>query len=398
MGLFSKVAGMFFATDEKVKVSSQDTTASRLESKIVAGTNVTIAKQNAGANESIVVNAQGGVTGFTGSVNTASPNNLVNASRLLVDVPTTNGDLVIQPKGTGAIIANLPDGTIVGGNKRGFQVVDLQMGRNSPSQVAWAQYSVIIGGDRNTIGANAFHAITGGVSNNIPSTGQNAIALGMANTAGAQGTIVIGSNNTIDINSQWSVILGGNGSSPVNTITDSVSSVIIGSQNNVSSAQHALVTGHRATATRFGQYSRSVNQFAAQGDCQMEQMIVQRQTTDATPTELTCSGINPLNASYRISIATDTTYTFHGIVTARRTDVDGETAGWEIKGVIRNDAGTTAAVGTFTVTQLGANAGNTWTLAVTADNTNDALVLTGTGESGKTIRWGATITLMKVSG
>jgi hypothetical protein len=139
--------------------------------------------------------------------------------------------------------------------------------------------------------------------------------------------------------------------------------------------------------------------FANVGDCQEERHMLRVATTNSTPTELSINGTGDfLTTPNRIRILTDTTYTFHGIVTARRTDVDGETAGWEIKGVISNNAGTTAAVGTFTVTQLGANAGNAWTLAVTADNTNDALVLTGTGETGKTIRWGATITLMKVSG
>lgn len=100
----------------------------------------------------------------------------------------------------------------------------------------------------------------------------------------------------------------------------------------------------------------------------------------------------------RISIASDATYTFTGLVTARRTDADNESAGWEIKGVIDNNAGTTALVGSVTVTALGDDSAGTWLVAVEADNTNDALVIKVTGENSKTIRWGATVTLMKVKG
>ncbi len=43
-----------------VKVSAADTTANYLENKIVAGTNVTITKLNAGGNEQLRIAASGG--------------------------------------------------------------------------------------------------------------------------------------------------------------------------------------------------------------------------------------------------------------------------------------------------------------------------------------------------
>jgi len=47
------VTGFDAASDEKIKISAQDTTPNFLQSKIVAGTNITITLNNAGGNESI---------------------------------------------------------------------------------------------------------------------------------------------------------------------------------------------------------------------------------------------------------------------------------------------------------------------------------------------------------
>ena len=67
----------------------------------------------------------------------------------------------------------------------------------------------------------------------------------------------------------------------------------------------------------------------------------------------------------------------------------GNTKGWTIEGVIKRGAGvgTTALVGTPTVTSLYADAGaSTWTIAVTADTTNGGLAVTFTGQAATTIR------------
>ena len=69
------------ATDEKAKVSANDTTAGFLNGKLVAGTNITLTENNNGGDETLTIAAAGGVTGFTASDNTASPNNTVNEPR-----------------------------------------------------------------------------------------------------------------------------------------------------------------------------------------------------------------------------------------------------------------------------------------------------------------------------
>jgi hypothetical protein len=53
-------AGGGGGVDEKVKISSADTTPNFLENKITAGANITLTKQNAGANETIEISSTGG--------------------------------------------------------------------------------------------------------------------------------------------------------------------------------------------------------------------------------------------------------------------------------------------------------------------------------------------------
>lgn len=103
-------------------------------------------------------------TGFTAALNTSSPNNTVNASSLTASGGTTNQDAVIAPKGTGALIAAIPDSSSAGGNKRGSYAVDLQLYRSTATQVASGQYSALIGGNYNTA-AGHYSAVSGGQYN-----------------------------------------------------------------------------------------------------------------------------------------------------------------------------------------------------------------------------------------
>lgn len=56
-----------------------------------------------------------------------------------------------QPKGSGAFLAQFPDGTAAGGNPRGQNAVDLQTLRSAAAQVAAGNYSAILGGRDNAL-------------------------------------------------------------------------------------------------------------------------------------------------------------------------------------------------------------------------------------------------------
>ena len=67
---------------------------------------------------------------------------------------------------------------------------------------------------------------------------------------------------------------------------------------------------------------------------------------------------------------------------------------WEIKGLLVNDGGTTTlANSAITVIQ---NA-SSWGLALSADNTNNALKIQVTGEASHNIRWVANIQTAEVT-
>ena len=98
-----------------------------------------------------------------------------------------------------------------------------------------------------------------------------------------------------------------------------------------------------------------------------------------------------------MTIASDTTYAFRILLVARRTNADNESAAYEFVGCIDNNAGTTALVGSVTKTVIAEDT-SAWDADVTADNTNDALIITVTGENSKTIYWVATVWTVEVTG
>ncbi len=134
--------------------------------------------------------------------------------------------------------------------------------------------------------------------------------------------------------------------------------------------------------TRVGSSSFASGNFSALADAQTVVGILRRSTTNATPAELFLDG-----SSTRMVLPNDTTWTFDCTVVARRTDADGESAGYKLVGVIdrQTNAASTALVGTVTTTVI-AEDNAAWDVTATADTTNGALVITVTNEAGKTVR------------
>lgn len=87
----------------------------------------------------------GGLTNLTEVVSRTSPNNTVPAMGIAAAGTEANIDLVLAPKGSGAIVAYIPNGTTTGGNKRGQYAVDLQLYRGTSAQVASGFCSFVTG-------------------------------------------------------------------------------------------------------------------------------------------------------------------------------------------------------------------------------------------------------------
>ena len=123
-----------------------------------------------------------------------------------------NVDFVLSPKGTGAILAQQPDGTATGGDNRGTYAVDLQRYRNLSTQVASGGYSTIGGGRINT-SAGLFSTISGGQLNTA-SEFNSTIAGGAVNTASGNFSFIGGGQNNTS-SGDFSLVGGGrNNTSP----------------------------------------------------------------------------------------------------------------------------------------------------------------------------------------
>jgi hypothetical protein len=209
--------------------------------------------KNSGGSVLELFSAAGGLTYFTEAQNTGTPNATIPVDSLKAVSAATNADFAVIPKGTGSILAAIPDNAPTGGDKRGTNAVDLQTSRLLTIQVASGQSSVISGGENNrasgplaTIGggttnissnyrttvsggisntASGIHATVGGGYNN-QSTGEASFTVGEANTASGSRAVAIGQSNT----------------------SSGTNAVAIG-QSNISSAQGSLAVNIGNTAS-----------------------------------------------------------------------------------------------------------------------------------------------------
>jgi hypothetical protein len=242
--------------------------------------------------------------------------------------------------------------------------------------VASGDWSFVGGGVKNTASCLGAAVVGGGVF----SSGSY-----FANTASGTSSFVGGgTNNTAS--GGYSAITGGlsNVASGTGTfIGASDSSTASGAYSSILSGQRAITRGIIGNAVFGAGAPISLNVGAGQAAL----LILNRQTTDATPTVLT-SETNAAGTTNQVILPNNSAYFFTGEVVAGVTG-GGNTKGWTIEGVIKRgaNAASTALVGTPTVTSTYADAGaSTWVIAVTADTTNGGLAVTFTGQASTTIR------------
>jgi hypothetical protein len=337
------------------------------------GTNGQVLSTNGSGVLSFVTAGGGGVTGFTSAENTTAPNATVYVDSLTASAASTDADVAFVAKGAGATLAQVPTGTTAGGNKRGTYATDLQKDRQAASQVASGAWSVLGGGYRCTVsGDNAVvvggdqnratlsNAFVGSGYNNLASNFYAAVVSGDSNTASGQYAFIgAGSSNTADA-SFSSVLSGSRG-----TTRSIISNSVISSSNPIANAV---------------------------GVSQSALLVLGVQTTNATATILR-SNTSAATTTNQAILPNNSAYFFRGEVIAGVTGA-GDSKGWTIEGVIKrgSGAGTTALVGTPTVTSLYADTGAaTWSITATADTTNGGLAITVTGQASTTIRWVAQI-------
>jgi len=194
---------------------------------------------------------------------TSDPN-VATQTSAVIQADSGNTNLVIAPSGTGALVAQIPDGTATGGNARGTNAVDLQISRANANEVASGQQSVIIGGYNNR--ASGIFSMAGGGQNiatnqyalclgggfNTSSGGFSTVTGGSGNTASSNFATVSGGESNTASSGSWSTVGGGS----TNTASSSYSTISGGQSNTASTNTHATVVGGSSN-TSSGQYALS---------------------------------------------------------------------------------------------------------------------------------------------
>lgn len=173
-------------------------------------------------------------------------------------------------------------------------------------------------------------------------------------------------------------------------------------------ASHAA--GKDALAPRALQKSHSGGKFVANGDAQHCEMSLRGITSNNTPYALRTNNVGssqPITLTgvqtNVLTITASRAYKLKIEAVARRTDAQGEMAGFSWDGLVgRDSTGSARIIGTPTEAAWGDTpATDAWVLAVsinTTDATDNYVAVTVTGETGKTIRWVAKAEWVEVAG
>jgi hypothetical protein len=246
-----------------------------------------------------------------------------------------NSSIVISPKGTGAfIVGSKPSEGSTATLKRGDYAIDIQTSIAAGSAVASGSRSVVVG--------NACRA-----------AGESGVAVG---------------DRSVAIN-DFSISIGREaGGASVND------AICIGTLASAS-ATNGVVIGRLVTNSLRSAFATRV----------FSSVYWSGSTTNATATILNLDG----TATNRFTIAANTAVIANLYIIARRTDtVDKWFSGQRKVAIRRNNANGTAIIGSVETIGADQTEGSpTWSVAITADDTNEALQCEVTGAASESVSW-----------
>ncbi len=312
---------------------------------------------------------------------------------IIPSAATLNG-IPIFSTATGSPIALSDSGLTInggavqtsGGNARGAQATDLQLKRGNPAQVASGANSVIPGGESNT--ANATDSVVSGGIGNTASAAGATVGGGNSNTASAIGATVPGGYGN-NASGQCAFGVGQN-----NTVSGNYS-IAHGFSNNAGGV-YSHAAGFQSNTDKLAQRAFSAGMFAAAGDAQVTELVVRALTTNATAAVMSLDGTGSTNLP---TIPINTAWAVSGVMIVRSgAGASALNAVYTINAGLKNNNGTTSLIGSATVTQTLADGSfPSVTVAVSADNTHDALQVLVTGVAATTIHWVCYLRLIEVA-
>jgi len=352
------------------------------------------------------------------------------------------GGSIIYCDATAGMLGSFAQGFDDGGDAKGANAINLQRSRNSSDQVASGADSLLIGNNATASGvsstavghnslamgtnaaafgdssvavgdfavaagtgavASGANSVAIGLSSNVTAegavgvgqgaqaTGQDAIALGnTASSSGGQAIgpyanagdsgIALGTGADASASGSPSVAVG-TGASAAGVVATAVGfSASAGGMNSLAAGQGASAPaasgaglGDSSLANRVGQTGLPRGS-ATKQNSGFVQCVVQTINGSAT------TFVDITGGNYPITVPQDHSLAFRGVVIAQKTD-QSKNAMWTIEGIIKNDSGTTTLVYSD-VAGAGKNDNSDgWTLALTADDTNDCLQIQLTAEA-----------------
>lgn len=319
----------------------------------ISGTTGQVVTKQADGSLALEDAAGGGLDNLTEALATASPNNVVNNVSLTATGDTTNVSVAIVPKGTGAFSLSVPDGTAAGGNARGANAIDLQRVRNAATQVA--------------SGSDSFS-----VGSYCTASNSNAIAMGSAATSSGFNALAVG--DFVAATGNFSYAFG----------------------RGTTSAWHSYGFGRNFLCNRAGQYAYANGMFVTVGDAQFTRFVIRGKTIDATPVGLLLSSGFGSNLSDRLTIPSGKILFANILISGIKSDGTAAST-YKRKVAIKNVAGTTTLVGSVETIGTDHEDDAATDVAITADDTNNALQINVTGIADETWRWVAVVEGLEIA-
>ena len=276
---------------------------------------------------------------------------------------------------------------MVGGNASGMEALALGLGYASGENAT----AINISSWSSSYGATSLHSIAFG--NLTKATGEHSISLGKQNIASGSRSVAIGSSNQAT-NSFSTAIGTGNYATHYasvalgrNNQSYAGYAVCLGNDNAVN-ADRGFASGEKAKARTIGQFARASGGQGSAGEMQTSWFTLNCTTSDATTRIMGAeNGSNGTLSTDQVFLVDDSALSFIGTVVACGPDGT-KTGGWEIKGHLKNAAGTTTLPAS-TVTAL--YNPNNWAVALTAHDAHNSLRVSVTGEASLSIWWSAQI-------
>lgn len=250
-----------------------------------------------------------------------------------------------------------------------YMVAAQTIRRQATSATAWGAWEFAT--------TTAITNVSSGLYGSVPGGSSNTASGARSTVSGGELNVASGSSSTVS---------GG-----YTNLASATGSTVDGGSGNVAGGYYSTASGRGASTIASGMRAFGA-QFTDPGDAQDGTVIMKRITTSNIASWMQADP----NAT--LIIPENTTWAIDGLLVARRTDVDGENLAVKFTALVKRDVGSTGAlVGSATFTDVGRNVGNVWTVSMTVSTAGSIQILC-TGETGKTIRWVASLKTAQVSG